>query len=584
MQGEFDFRQILDASPAVHYVAKATGDFAPIYVSEGVRALLGCAPEELTDRPTFWGERVHPDDQPRVLAELETLFGRERHTLEYRILHANGDWRWVRDELVLVRNDDGRPTRIIGSWLDIAELRATTSALRAIEARLRESQGITGIGSWEIETAGFARWWSDETYRIFGEDPSTPMPSHEAFIAKIHPDDRQSFIDVLGRALADGKPYSIDYRIVLPDGTEKIINGRGRSVASEIGRPARFAGTVQDITERERTEQALREAEARNRALLDANPDVILRVDADGRYLDLSIAATTPFPYAKAELVGRTVEELFGSEFAGEHERRVRTAIETGEIQVWAHHLTLPHGVTVDLESRFVRSGDDEVVITVRDVTKQLALQRDVVAAQERERRLIGHDLHDGLGQELTAISLGLEVLAQELGREGSAQTHAAQNLRGLAQSSISRAHRIAVSLAPQFGSGLGTGKTLAGLASQVDGLANVRCRLECSGEDHEHHIDVDANLYRIAQECLTNALKHAKPKAIELRYACDGKTVRLEVLDDGVGIGPEASQIEGMGMRGMRYRAQLVNGSVEFSRRDTGGTRVAFSCACRRR
>jgi PAS domain S-box-containing protein len=583
MRGNLDFQQIADFGPVVHYVAQATGDFPRVYVSAGIRRLLGYAPEEFTADPSFWASRIHSEDHARVLADLETMFGRERHVHEYRLQRADGDWRWVRDELMLVRDEDSQPARIIGTWLDVTELKAAEETLKQISGRLQESQRIAGIGSWEIDVAQSTGWWSDETFRIFGEEPSAYLPSQELFVAKIHPEDRPRFLKTVARAIEDGEPYSIDYRIVLSDGSEKIVNGRGHRLASDGGRPTRFAGTVQDVTDRENIAQALRETEARNRALLEANPDVILRVDAEGQYLDLAVAATTPFPYTKSDLIGSTVEDLFGREFAREHQWYVRKAIKTGRMQVWEHRISLPNIGEIDLESRFVGSGENEAVVTVRDVTERLALQRDVVAAQERERRLIGHDLHDGLGQELTGISLGLEALAKELGRERSAHARTVQNLRALAQNSISRAHRISVSLAPAFGNGLGVGRTLRALAGQVDGLANVKCSVHCSGEDHPHHIDVDANLYRIAQECLTNALKHGSASNIEFRYGCDGNTVRLEVLDDGVGIAPEGTRVEGMGMRGIRYRAQLVNGRLEIGQREIGGTRVSCACPCQR-
>lgn len=583
IQDTRDLDRLIELSPAVHYVARPTGDFARVYVSDAVRGMLGYEPVQLVADPGFWTGLIHPEDLPRALADLETMFGRDRYVHEYRLLHADGSWRWVRDELVLLRDDDTQPSGIIGSWLDITELKTAQDALRQASGRLQEAQRIAGIGSWEIDLAGSTGWWSEETYRIFGEEPTEHMPSEEVFFAKVHPDDRPRFLKTLERASVDGKPYSIDYRIVLSDGTEKVINGRGRSVAGQSGRVTRFAGTVQDITKRERTAHALREAEARNRALLEANPDVIFRVDADGRYLDLSVAAITPFPFTRSEIVGRTAEDLFGPDFAREQQRHVRKAIETGQTQLWEGRLKVPNGPDVDFEARYVRTGDNEVVATVRDVTERLALQRDVVAAQERERRLIGHDIHDGLGQELTGISLRLEALAQALAREQSEHRHTAQSLRELLQRSISMAHRISASLSPEFGDGFGMGKTLGALAHQTDGLADVRCRVSCSGDDHSHHIDVDTNLYRIAQECVTNALKHGRPRNIELRYGCDGKTARLEVLDDGVGIGPEGSRVEGMGMRGIRYRAHLLNGGVEIGSADGGGTRVVCSCPCRR-
>ncbi|HEY8521607.1 MAG TPA: PAS domain-containing protein [Gammaproteobacteria bacterium] len=577
-----DLQRLVDASPAVHYLARVSGDFETIYISPAVHAQLGYAPEQLTADPGLWSRLVHPDDRPRVLAALAHIAEQPRQALEYRLRHANGGWRWLHDQLALLRDDEGEPPRIVGSRLDITERKEAEERTREIASRLQEAQSIAGIGSWEVDILTSSHWWSDEMYRIFGEDPRTFEPRRDTLLAKIHPEDRQRVIDTVDRAYASGEPYSIVYRILLPDGTERIVQGRGRCIARKDGEgsPTRFAGTVQDITEREHTEQALRAAEARNRALLEANPDVIFRIDADGRYLDLSVSPKTLFPYTKETLVGRNVRDLFSEEFAREHQEHVRRAIETGEMQLWECRLPLPHG-DIDLEARFVRSGDNEAVVTVRDVTEWLALQRDIVATQERERSRIGRDLHDGLGQELTALSLALEVLAQKLATEASPHAQAVDNLKAMAQKAIVTTRRIARSLSPGFGRELLIGEALEALAGEVSEHSNVTCRAICSRKDHAHDVELDTNLYRIAQEAVTNALRHGAPRNVELRYACDGKSIRLEVLDDGVGIAPEKVRRGGMGLRSMRYRAHLIHGHLEIERRPEGGTRVSCSCPC---
>lgn len=576
-----DLERIIDASPAVHYVAKASPDYGPIYVSNGVRSQLGYRPDQFTRDPAFWLSHVHPDDRSRVLNDLAAIPEEESHVHEYRFLHADGSWRWMHDELVLARDEDGG-NQIVGSWLDITERRKAEEAQKRLTSRLNEAQRIAALGSWEADTVTEEGWWSDETYRIFGEDADTYVVSPENFIERIHPDDRQRFIDALNQAVIDGEPYSITYRVVLQDGTEKIIHGRGYGIAEGEGPVTYFAGTVQDITERETIEETLRSIEARNQALLEANPDVLFRIDADGRYLDLSVSAGASFPYTRDELVGRNARELFGDDFADEQQRHVRKAIETGEMQVWECRMTVePHG-DIDLEARFVRSGEREAVVTVRDVTELLRLQREIVFLQERERRRIGLDLHDDLGQELTGISLGLEVLAQHLGNAQSPHAQAVQDLKAMTLRSISATRRIAQSLSPAFGAGQGIAEALESLAREISEHSNTRCRAQCS-TDHKHDMDVEANLYRIAQECVTNSVRHGRPKNIELRFGCDGENIRLEVLDDGIGIPPERDRVEGMGLRSMRYRARLLNGALRLGERPEGGTHVSCSCPCQK-
>lgn len=460
MTKDVDLGRLIDLSPAVHYVAEATGSYAAVYVSPGVQGQLGYRPGQFTDDAEFWVSHVHPEDRAGLLADMAELFERGRLVLEYRFLHADGSWRWMHDELVLVRGEHGDPDRIIGSWLDVTERKTAEERHRRTAMRLREAQQIAGIGTWEFDAATGEQWWSEETYRIIGEDPETCAPSAEGLLGKIHPDDRPRFDATVEQALTDGEPYAITYRIVARDGREKTIDGRGRGVAdSAIGAPPDyFVGTVHDVTER-------------------------------------------------------------------------------------------------------------------------VAMQREVVAAQESERRRIGEDLHDSLGQELTGISFGLEALAQRLAAEECPHARAALDLREMVQKSIATTRRIARFLAPGLSQQSGLSAALEELAREVTEYSHIVCRAHTPERAHRHGIDVETNLYRIAQEAIANAQKHGAPKNIELRYGCDDGTIALEIVDDGIGIAPDA--VEGMGFRSMRHRAGLIHGRLEIANGPGGGARIFCSCSC---
>jgi PAS domain S-box-containing protein len=182
-------------------------------------------------------------------------------------------------------------------------------------------------------------------------------------------------------------------------------NSHGQAAWDESGKPVRMAGSIRDITARKLAEQRLKESEERYRALAEANPDVVFRIDRRGRYQDLSVSDESSFPFSYEEFVGRDASELMGPELASVQQHYVEEALATRKLQIWEHQLEVA-GKLRHLESRFVRSTDDEVVVIVRDVTERVELQREVIDVEERERSRIGRDIHDGLGQSLTAISL----------------------------------------------------------------------------------------------------------------------------------------------------------------------------------
>ena len=112
-------RTLVNASPAVLYSCKVSADCGTIAVTENVQGILGYTPAEFVDDPSFWAVRIHPEDSARVFAEMPRLFRDGAQTIEYRLRHADGGYRWLRDYMRLETDADGRPTRILGCWLDV---------------------------------------------------------------------------------------------------------------------------------------------------------------------------------------------------------------------------------------------------------------------------------------------------------------------------------------------------------------------------------------------------------------------------------------------------------------------------------
>jgi adenylate cyclase len=128
--------KLLDASPAVIYSFEAKGDFAPTFVSDNIARLFGYAAVEYLDNPNFWRERVHPEDLPRLEAEMGALFETGQHVSEYRFRKKDGSYCWVNDEQHLVRDEEGAPSEVVGSWSDISVRKAAEDAEDRTRARL----------------------------------------------------------------------------------------------------------------------------------------------------------------------------------------------------------------------------------------------------------------------------------------------------------------------------------------------------------------------------------------------------------------------------------------------------------------
>lgn len=148
-----------------------------------------------------------------------------------------------------------------GMWAfvrDITERVQARKELERAQARLMEAQQIAHLGNWEWDIEADELWWSDEVYRIFGVDREEFDPTYDAFIEFVHPEDRERVNLVVEAAVHQGEPYSIDHRIVRPDGADRIVHERGVVSFDEEGKPLRMVGTVWDVTELKDTEMKLR--------------------------------------------------------------------------------------------------------------------------------------------------------------------------------------------------------------------------------------------------------------------------------------------------------------------------------------
>jgi PAS domain S-box-containing protein len=132
---------------------------------------------------------------------------------------------------------------------------ARTEELRKVNERLLEAQQVAHVGSWEWDVASNALWWSEEMYRIYGVGKDD-VPGYEAFLARVHPDDRELVDTTVRQAMVDGRSFTFDHRIVRPDGTTRVLYAAGRVVSTPEGRPIRMTGIGHDITDRKKAEEA----------------------------------------------------------------------------------------------------------------------------------------------------------------------------------------------------------------------------------------------------------------------------------------------------------------------------------------
>jgi len=204
----------------------------------------------------------------------------------------------------------------------------------------------------------------------------------------------------------------------------------------------------------------------------------------------------------------------------------------------------------------------------------------EVLATSEREQRRIGHDLHDGLGQHLTALEMKCFLLLEDVGSKDFAarQKRLKQQVERIGQDlreCIALTRSLARGLAPVTPTPDGLMEGLKELATRATAPGLVECRLECSNPVLLEDSQTTGHLYRIAQEAVNNALKHAGAKRIAVKLSCSNGALQLQIQDDGRGLPRRQNSNSGLGLEIMRHRAHVIGASLEVDSRPNEGVTV---------
>lgn len=213
-------------------------------------------------------------------------------------------------------------------------------------------------------------------------------------------------------------------------------------------------------------------------------------------------------------------------------------------------------------------------------------LERRILEISDDERRRVGHDLHDGLGQHLTGIAFLSKALQAKLTARGSAESGDAVKIAELVSESVGWTRDLARGLEPIGLDADGLQGALHLLAANTDRLVGIDCSFEPESEELQLSASEAMHLYRITQEAVNNAVRHARAKRIRVALRQLAGRVRVSIEDDGVGLPPPPSQgstpspggtgeSPGMGLQIMRYRARMIGATLSIGRGDAGGTRV---------
>jgi PAS domain S-box-containing protein len=351
-----------------------------------------------------------------------------------------------------------------------------------------------------------------------------------------------------------------------------------------------FTVILRDISERLHAEEDHARLAARLSGLLDSAMDAIITVDESQHILLYNRAAEKIFGWPSEQMLGQSLERLMPQRFRGEHARHVRRFGDTGVTSRRMGDGTVVYGLRANGEefpmdasiSQLQTAEGKLYTVILRDVTERVRAQEERTAfaaaanaIREEEKTRVARELHDELAQSLTALKMDTNWVRDN--RSGDPQAVAAKldEMIAMLDGTIAATRRIAADLRPLMLDDLGLLPAIEWLASNFSTRYGVPCEVLAS-EELELPEPYATAVFRIVQESLANAGKHAGASRVEIAVEDVGWAIQVTVQDDGRGFDPQAPRKpESLGLMGLRERAELVNGSVTIVSAPGRGTRV---------
>jgi PAS domain S-box-containing protein len=484
--------------------------------------------------------------------------------------------------------------RVFGEMLVSALERGEMIAgLREAEARLSLAADSAEAGLWTLDCSTGVFWAAPKARVIFGYSTDEVI-TLERFEATVHADDLELVREAIEHSLLAGAPINLEYRILRPsDGALRWISSRGRPSLTPTGDTARLMGVSIDITTRRRATEALQRSEARLGSAADLAGLGFYEIDyiAGVGYVDDRFRAICGLPMEQ-------IPGLQFLEFWTEHlhpddrewvldarqqlhdGQRTEISVEYRYLdpaagQKWIHHLArisardatghalVAFGVLRDITAR--KQAENEL----RDLSQRLIL------AHEEERALLARELHDDLSQRLAVMAI--DVGRAELAALDEPQAKSMRAVReGLARLSED-IHTLAYQLHPSVLTELGLAEALRTECERIGRRGRVELSLELDPLPADVGKDAALCLFRVAQEALSNAIRHAGARSVRVVLEQRDGGLRLAVRDDGAGFDPaSAKQRRSLGLASMRERLRLVNGTLDIESMPGRGTVIA--------
>jgi len=596
-QSEEKFQNLFESAPdAIIYLDRAG---RILEANKQAVEVFGVSKPELPGKQLIRLGVFPPREIPAFLNSFADILAGREVTQDLCIKNKKGQEIPLECSSSLTKTDD-KVTGVMFIARDITERKRAQEALLESERNLKEAQRLGRIGHWEFDPGTQQIHWSDMVFALYERDPKLGPPSAGEEAAYYSPEDAERLRNIARRTIETGEPYEVDARLRLPGGRYADVVAIGTPVKDAHGRVVKLLGTVQDITERKRAEETLRNREGVLQKIFDILPLGLWFADKDGKLLRGNPAGVKiwgaepkvgPSEYGvfKARRLP-SGEEVAPDDWALAHTIRDKVTIVDELLEIDAFDgkkKTILNYTAPVLDAQ----GDVQGAIVVnQDITERRHAEEDLRQSHERlrslaaylesalenERTRIARELHDELGQVLTALKIDLVWIIRRMQKDDVAGRAKTDIMRGLIDDTIDTVRRISTQLRPGLLDDMGLAAAIEWQTKEFAGRAALEYELALGEEDIVLDKKLATALFRIYQETLINVVRHAGATRIRVSLEAGPDELVMTICDNGKGIteSQEADQ-KSLGLIGMRERIRAWGGVVMFQGVAGQGTTV---------
>lgn len=598
---------LAEAMPAIVFVCR---DGRNLFVNSRYRAFTGLSDDSLLD--SGYRDVIHADDLG-IIDALPSSHADGATECKFRLKRHDGTYRWVKCRSATMADNDG--SVVLGTMIDVHDETMIAAALAASQARLTFAQEAGDIALWDWDVGTNETWWSGKLYELLGLPASADGTTLEDFFDHVHPDDRRRVQGDLDLAVAEGRFFESEFRIVRADGTVRWLAGRGNAVRDENDKIVRMLGVNFDISEQKRLEAELRdlnatletrveEQTAERDRLWALSRDLLVQARYDGQILRVSPSVTR---------------------FVAQGTANMANVIHSEDRAKWDHVVgsMQQRGVPTECVTRLMAGDEsrqiswsiapdpkgDSFVAVGRDISDIVRAQRRIRETEERLAQIqrmetlgelasgVAHDFNNLLGPILGVLDM-LQRRPQgdaELDELVKGGSQAAMRARELVRRILAFAQRRQQT--PEIAD---LGDLLANLKDLLRNTLPQTIQMTLSSEDALPPIRIQANQLELAILNLAINAGDAMPDGgtLTISATLDGANhIRLSVADTGCGMEEatlksateaffttkEAGKGTGLGLFMAKRLAETSGGSLEVESVVGRGTTVSFVLPARR-